>query len=218
MVESQIPSFFPEILAKCGPSLKHFKLQSVPPRWSLDLPAQSQDKHLLSQLEHLAAPGELIKLESLELLLLNTGRSGWYRSFDFQSLTTLTIINEEQSSDDDIFFDHLRKLKVRIKGLYTNMYSHSMARYISLSGHLEEFIFPAKWLDFTNALPDLSGHFGSLRSLFLEDLIPPLLRVEHALEYLRLTVSNCRFLEQLAFNMSALDKGYMESYFHLPNP
>ncbi|KAL3460272.1 hypothetical protein BJX64DRAFT_263526, partial [Aspergillus heterothallicus] len=205
MVESQTLSLFSEVLSKCGSSLRYLKLQSIPPRWPLDLPAQPQDKLLISQLEHLSTPGELIKLESLELLLLDIGGGDWYKLFDFQSLTTLTLIGKEQSIDDDTFFNYLLELRVPLRRLYTNMVSHSMVRYISSSSHLEEFIFPAEWLQLTEAPPDLSGHFGSLKSLFLEDLIPPTLRGDRAFEYLRLIISNCRVLEQLAFNINALD-------------
>jgi hypothetical protein len=179
-------------------SLRHLKLRYTPIASTYVF-----GDPLLPVLRALGESGEPLRLHTLEMYLLGHPDVSWWRqAFDFRSMQKVALVQETRVVEETLV-SHLLGQSSSLKSLRANFDTIPLLDFVEQSSGLEELLIHQHSWDFVEQLPSLSGHFKTLRALFLPVMPSIYYYREPNLRHLRMVITNCTNLEQLAVPVSA---------------
>jgi hypothetical protein len=201
MVPSERQDVLSSLLTLNRSSLKHLKLRFRRPTSPAD--TYVSDDPLSPLLHALGELGEPLRLHALEMYLLGRPDTSRLRQvFDFGSVQKLAVIHEIAILEETLV-SQLLGPSSSLKSLHANFDTMPLVDFVEQSAGLEELLIHQQSRSFIERLPSLSGHFKTLRTLFLPALPSIYYSRQPDLDYLQMVITNCISLEQLAVTVSS---------------
>ena len=220
-------SLISDLLLMCREKLRVVKLGYAYRKWIHQIPDLDLDtlaRHcvdpssdsllpLIHKMLPLDAP---LKLQTLEILRCKTANyKTWSKVFDFEGIQNLCLMNLYEVFDPSGINRHdaysgiwmdLQRAGVDFKRLKSDFFSPEFCSFLRNFHGLESLLMtcPPRFMSDAGLELDISGHFGSLRQLFLPKC---------SVESLEAIISSCPLLEELAISVSPQEKvGFLSPY------